>query len=237
MTLEGQKVVITGGSSGVGLAVARQVIRQGARVVIVGRNQAKLDAAIGEPGASAEAYQLDVTQAEVVKVFFDKVGTFDHLITAAAEAGGGASFSARSLEDARHLFDNKFWGQYYLAKGALEYLKPTGSIILFSGWISRKPALGYSTLAAIDAAIEAIARVMALELAPIRVNAVSPGVIATPLWEKLPPEKRQARFEELSAQTILKRVGTAEEVAQAVMYLIENRFVTGTVLDVDGGAK
>jgi NAD(P)-dependent dehydrogenase (short-subunit alcohol dehydrogenase family) len=237
MTLEGKTVVITGGGSGIGLAAAQQAIQKGAKVVIAGRNEQKLEAAVAQLGTQARGYRLDVTRQEEIPAFFEQVGAFDHLVTAAAEAGGGTTFSARSIEDARQIFDNKFWGQYYMVKAGLDYLQADGSVTLFSGWISRKPMTGYSTLAAVDAAIEALARVLAIELAPLRVNAVSPGVITTPLWQKLPPERRQARFEELSAHTTLKRVGEADEVAKAILFLIENSFVTGTVIDVDGGAK
>jgi len=139
---------------------------------------------------------------------------------------------------ARGLFESKYWGQYHCVRHAAPRLGSDGSVVLFSGWMSRKPMVGTSAPAAVDAAVEALTRVLSLELAPVRVNAVTPGMIDTPLWRaRLSADEQRAFFERIGRDLPAGRPGTADDVAHAVQFLLENGFTTGAVLDVDGGQR
>ncbi len=232
--MQNQKIVIIGGSSGIGLETAKQVISLGAEVVIASRSEDKLHTAKEMLGPRATIYVLDTTDEQQVKSFFEKVGPYDHLIVSAAETSGG-SFLQSETTAARKLFENKFWGQYYAAKYGAAQLSNQGSITLFSGVVAYKPMIGSSALGAVNAAVSNLGQTLALELAPIRVNVVSPGIIDTPSRSKMPENTRNQFYDTVANKLPVKRVGLAGDVARGVLYLIENQFVTGTVLHVDGG--
>ncbi|MCP3745499.1 MULTISPECIES: SDR family oxidoreductase [Paenibacillus] len=232
--MQNQKIVIIGGSSGIGLETAKQVISLGAEVVIASRSEDKLHKAKEMLGSRAAIYVLDTSDEQQVKSFFEKVGPYDHLIVSAAETSGG-SFLQLETDQARKLFENKFWGQYYAAKYGASQLSTEGSITLFSGVVAYKPMIGSSALGAVNAAVSNLGQTLALELAPIRVNVVSPGIIDTPSRSKMPENTRNQFYDTIAHKLPVKRVGLAEDVARGVIYLIQNQFVTGTVLHVDGG--
>ncbi|WP_258296473.1 SDR family oxidoreductase [Paenibacillus peoriae] len=232
--MQNQKIVIIGGSSGIGLETAKQVISLGAEVVIASRSEDKLHKAKEMLGPRAAIYVLDTSDEQQVKSFFEKVGPYDHLIVSAAETSGG-SFLQLETDQARKLFENKFWGQYYAAKYGASQLSTEGSITLFSGVVAYKPMIGSSALGAVNAAVSNLGQTLALELAPIRVNVVSPGIIDTPSRSKMPENTRNQFYDTVAHKLPVKRVGLAEDVARGVIYLIQNQFVTGTVLHVDGG--
>ncbi|OBA02172.1 short-chain dehydrogenase [Paenibacillus polymyxa] len=232
--MQNQKIVIIGGSSGIGLETAKQVISLGAEVVIASRSEDKLHKAKEMLGPRATIYVLDTTDEQQVQSFFEKVGSYDHLIVSAAETSGG-SFLQSETTAARQLFENKFWGQYYAAKYGASQLSNQGSITLFSGVVAYKPMIGSSALGAVNAAVSNLGQTLALELAPIRVNVVSPGIIDTPSRSKMPENTRNQFYNTVANKLPVNRVGLAEDVARGVLYLIENQFVTGTILHVDGG--
>ena len=232
--LKGKKIVIIGGSSGIGFESAKQVIAQGAEVIIASRSKNKLQNAKEQLGARATAFTLDTTQEQQVQSFFEKVGQFDHLVVSAAETSSG-SFLDTNTTQARQLFENKFWGQYYAAKYGAPKVLPHGSITLFSGVVAYKSMVGSSMLGAVNAAVSNLAQTLALELAPIRVNIISPGIIDTPSRNKMPEEIRNHFYATMGNKLPVKRIGRAEDVAQSVLYLLQNSFVTGTVLHVEGG--
>jgi NAD(P)-dependent dehydrogenase (short-subunit alcohol dehydrogenase family) len=236
--LAGSRVVITGGASGIGLAVVRRVAAAGGRVLLAGRNKDRLNAARDEIGTSvADTLVLDVTDEAAVAAAFAGAGALDHIVAAAAGSVRGPLMELE-IAKARVLFESKFWGQYYCVKYGAPILNPKGSIVLFSGWISRKPMVGTSTLAAVDAAIEALARVVSLEVAPIRVNAISPGMIDTPLWRaRLSEPEQRSFFAKVGARLPVGRAGLPDDIAHAVQFLLENGFTTGSVVDVDGGQR
>ncbi|MFE0345332.1 SDR family oxidoreductase [Priestia megaterium] len=232
--LKGKKIVIIGGSSGIGFESAKQVIAQGAEVIIASRSKNKLQNAKEQLGARATAFTLDTTQEQQVQSFFEKVGQFDHLVVSAAETSSG-SFLDTNTTQARQLFENKFWGQYYAAKYGVPKVLPHGSITLFSGVVAYKSMVGSSMLGAVNAAVSNLGQTLALELAPIRVNIISPGIIDTPSRSKMPEEIRNHFYATVGNKLPVKRIGRAEDVAQSVLYLLQNSFVTGTVLHVEGG--
>lgn len=232
-----QHVVITGGSSGIGLTLARDLAERGARLTLLGRDRARLEKSAQQVQGSVQVASVDVTDEQAVAAFFAGVDRLDHLVTAAAGTVRGNVVDLE-VARARELFESKYWGQYHCAKYAAAKLAASGSMVLFSGWISRKPMPGVSTLAAVDAAIEALGRTLALELAPRRVNVVTPGMIDTPLWSvRLTPEQQREHFANIGASLPVGRAGTPHDVAHAVRFLLENGFMTGAVLDVDGGQR
>ncbi len=232
--LKNKKVVIIGGSSGIGLESAKQLVAQGAEVIIASRSEEKLRIAKEQLGVRATTFTLDTTQEQQVQSFFEKIGQFDHLVISAAETSGG-SFLQTDTAQARQLFENKFWGQYYAAKYGASKISPNGSITLFSGVVAYKSMVGSAMLGAVNAAVSNLGQTLALELAPIRVNIVSPGIIDTPSRSKMPEETRNNFYATVENKLPVKRIGRAEDVAQSVLYLLQNSFVTGTVLHVEGG--
>ena len=234
MYLSNQRIVIIGGSSGIGLATAKAAVASGARVVIAGRNLEKLTKAREEIGARVEALSLDASNEAAVKDFFEKVGEFDHLTTPGSTIRGGP-FLSLETDQARADFDSKFWGQYYAAKYGAAKMRPSGSIVFFAGIWSQRPAVGYAAIAAINSAIEGLGRALAGELAPIRVNTVSPGLVDTPIYAGLAETQRTAMFAAFADAVPVKRVGRPEDIAQTVLYLMNNSFTTGSTIYVDGG--
>jgi NAD(P)-dependent dehydrogenase (short-subunit alcohol dehydrogenase family) len=203
-------------------------------VVIASRSRDKLEKARHTIGGATEVMPLDVMDEAAVQTFFHRVGEFDHLTTPGNVASGGP-FLTRDTAAVRADFDSKFWGQYLAAKYGAPFIRPGGSIVLFSGIYSQRPSTGVSGVAAINSALEGLARALAVELAPIRVNAVSPGLVDTPIFDYMPKEAKDEMFQRFAAVAPVKRVGRPEEVAQAILHLMANSFTTGTTLFVDGG--
>ncbi|PEA53202.1 short chain dehydrogenase [Bacillus pseudomycoides] len=232
--LNNKKIVIIGGSSGIGLETARLALMHGSEVIIASRSEEKLQRAKDQLGGNVTIHVLDTTQEQQVQSFFKQVGTIDHLVVTAAETSGG-SFIDTDTAAARQLFENKFWGQFYAAKYGAPNIADNGSITLFSGVVAYKSMIGSATLGAVNAAVSNLGQTLALELAPIRVNVVSPGIIDTPSRSKMAEETRNKFYADLGNKLPAGRVGKAEDVAQAVLYAMKNGFVTGTILHVEGG--
>lgn len=223
------RVVIMGGTSGIGLATARGLAADGAEVIVTGRDPERL-AAAKEVVAAAE--QVDSTSEEAVAAFFDRTGTFDHLVLASSPGAVGLGPVADiGLTDVRAAFEGKLFAYLY----AVQRARVTGSITLISAATARSALAGTVTLAAVNGAIERMISPLAAELAPVRVNAVAPGAVDTPWWDFLPREQRQAQFAAVADTVPAGRVGRAEDVAAAVRYLVDAPYVTGAVLPVDGG--
>jgi NAD(P)-dependent dehydrogenase (short-subunit alcohol dehydrogenase family) len=235
MRFQGQRIVIIGGSSGMGLATAKMAAAEGATVVIASRSEGKLQQAKAQIQGKVEVFTVDVTDEESVKGFFARVGEFNHLATPGNEAAMGR-FLDLDTQMARSAFDSKFWGQYRAAKYGAPKIQAGGSVTFFAGIWSQRPVIGGSVVTAINSAIEGLGRALALELAPIRVNTVSPGIVDTPIYSAMAPEKREAMFKEAAGSVPAKRIGKPAEVAQTVLYLMSNAYSTGNTLYVDGGA-
>lgn len=232
--LHNKKIVIIGGSSGIGLETARLALMHGNEVIIASRSEEKLQRAKEQLEGNVAIHVLNTAQEQQVQSFFEKVGLIDHLVVTAAETSGG-SFINTDTAAARQLFENKFWGQFYAAKYGAPNIASNGSITLFSGVVAYKSMIGSATLGAVNAAVSNLGQTLALELAPIRVNVVSPGIIDTPSRSKMAEEARNQFYTDLGNKLPVGRVGKAEDVAKAVLYAMENEFVTGTVLHVEGG--
>jgi NAD(P)-dependent dehydrogenase (short-subunit alcohol dehydrogenase family) len=235
LTLTDQHIVVIGGSSGMGLATARAAATAGAAVTIASSDQARLDTALAGLPANCDGYVADTRREADVAALFAKVGELDHLVYTANGTPGRRPLPDLSLEEARQAFEVSFWGAVAAVKHAAPRIRPNGSIVLTSGTVGVRPAPG-STLAASSAgAIESLTRGLAVELAPVRVNAVRPGVIRSPMWDPIPQPQREALLTSLAEKTLTKTIGETDDIAATHLYLMENRFVTGTVLTVDGG--
>ena len=233
MGIENESVVIVGGSSGMGLAIAKEAADAGAAVIIAGRSQGKLDEASRVIAGDVASYIVDLSDEGSVMKLFQSTGSFDHLVITGSSVKTG-QLRELSLADARASMDSKFWGAYMAAGYA--QIRPKGSITLFSGILSRRPSPGLASLAAINAAVEALGRALALELAPIRVNAVSPGRTDTPAYATMPDDARNGMFAAAAKRLPVGRVGKPEDIASLTLELMRNSFLTGLVIDVDGGA-
>jgi NAD(P)-dependent dehydrogenase (short-subunit alcohol dehydrogenase family) len=227
----GPHIVIVGGTSGIGLATAKLFVARRARVTIVGRDREKLAAALPSLGPSGAGEAFDASDRMALDAFFSRVAPIDHMILAASAGSGAGPFAELEARALRRGFEGKFWVHWHAAQSALPHIGEGGSITFVTAASSRKAGPGTSGLAAINGALESLARTLARELAPLRVNAVSPGVIDSPWWA----DKPAGMFEAASRSAPLARPGAVDEVAEAIAFLVGNRFVTGVVLDVDGG--
>ena len=234
-SLQDRRIVITGGGTGIGLATAKLAARRGASVVLMGRRESRLQGAVEAIGAAATHRVLDVTDGDAVTQAFKAIGRFDHLVMCAAgiTIGPFAELPESALRD---FVEVKFWGQVRAIRAALPNLARDGSIVAVSGFLYRKPSAGYSAFAAVNGAIEALVKVLAIELAPIRINALVPGQVDT-LRDIIGEQANRGRAEAAAAKLPVGRIGSADDLAHAALFLLENRFTTGTALDVDGGER
>ncbi|MYW94248.1 SDR family oxidoreductase [Amycolatopsis rubida] len=233
-SLDGRAVVVLGGGSGIGLEVARRATAAGALVHLGGRTGDKLRAAAAELGPTATWQAVDTTGQASLAEFFGALDRVDHLFTPAASYTVGPMRDL-SDEEAESPFVTKFWGQYHAVKHAAPKLSDDASVVLMSGVASVRPPAAAPAYIACNAAIEGLGRGLAVELAPVRVNVVSPGTIDGNLWAGRPAGAREASFAQYRADTLLHRVGRESEVADAVLYLFTSTYTTGSTLYPDGG--
>jgi NAD(P)-dependent dehydrogenase (short-subunit alcohol dehydrogenase family) len=230
--LKGARVLVLGGSSGIGLATAAAAAADGAFVTIASRSRAKLDAALTRVAGNTRAVVLDTGDEAAVDRFFTDEAPWDHVVVSAAQTRTGP-VRTLALADAKAAMESKFWGAYRVAR--IAKIKDGGSLTFVSGFLSVRPSASSVLQGAINAALEALARGLALELAPVRVNAVSPGLIATPLWSGMADDKREAMFAGAAQRLPARRVGQPEDIANAVLFLATTSFATGSTVRVDGG--
>jgi NAD(P)-dependent dehydrogenase (short-subunit alcohol dehydrogenase family) len=235
MTLNGKRIVVLGGTSGMGFATAEMAAREGAAIVVASSRLANVDRAVARLPKGTEGYAIDLSNEEHVRDFFNRIGTFDHLVFTAGEMLQLGELSETNVEQARHFFDLRFWGAFMAAKYGSSHIRPGGSIVLTSGIAGRRPHKGGTVGAGICGAVEALTRALAVELAPIRVNAVCPGPVRTEMWMSMPEEDREATFRGIGQALLVGRVGEAHDLAQAYLYLMREGFSTGQVIIVDGG--
>lgn len=207
--------VVVGGHSGIGRAVASALQERPGRVEVASRRSG-----------------LDLADEKAIAAYFEQLGPIDHVVVTAGSAAPGGKWADVDMGAAKAAFDVKFWGTVVVAREAARHLRPGGSITLTSGFLSRRATAGTF----VKTALEAVVKVLTKELAPLRVNVVSPGLTDTEAYAGLPQEARSAMLERAASQLPAGRYGRAEDLAQAYLLAIDNPFMTGAVIDVDGGA-
>src|ERR1700682_6549806 len=230
MLLAGKKIVVVGGSSGIGLSTAEMAKREGADVIIASRNVERLDAATGK--LNAIAIPADVTSDESVAKLFRACGPVDHVVVTAAQLFTGP-FKTVAMEDVRSTMEGKFWGAWRVARSA--EIRPGGSLTLVSGYLSIRPRPNSAIISVANGALESLTRALALELAPVRCNAVSPGIIDTPIRAAMPEAARRDMLAKTAASLPVGRVGVGEDIARQILALIIIGFMTGSIDYLDGG--
>jgi NAD(P)-dependent dehydrogenase (short-subunit alcohol dehydrogenase family) len=233
MWLKDKTVVILGGSSGIGLATAQAALAEGAKLIITGRSRERLEAARIKLQADVRTVALDVTDEPGTRALFGSFDKVDHVFVTA----GMVTFDpklAPASDALRPALDQRFWGALYAAKYAATKMGAGGSITFMSGTTAIRPLPGAAVATASCGAVEAFARSLALDLAPIRVNTIQPGLVDTPFLDLL-GDRRQALIDDYSRRLPVGRPGRPEEIADAVLFLMRNQFVTGITLTVDGG--
>lgn len=211
--------VVIGGTSGIGAAVAKALTRRPGRVEIASR-----------------ATGLDIADAAAIAAYFRKLGPIDHLIVTAGSSAPGGKVADVDLDAARAAFDVKFWGSIVIAREAAKYIRPGGTITLTSGFLARRTVPGTFVKTAMNAALEATTKVLAKELAPLRVNVISPGLTNTEAYSGMTDEARDAMLDRAAASLPAGRYGAPADIARGYLFAIDNPFVTGSVIDIEGGA-
>jgi NAD(P)-dependent dehydrogenase (short-subunit alcohol dehydrogenase family) len=239
MRFTGRYIIVLGGTSGIGLAVARGAIEEGATVCIASKQREEVEKAREEFKLTESVHltteTIDVASEPEMKAFFDRIGSFDHLVFTAGDDLPISRLVDKDLTDARARFEIRFWGALAAVKYGVRSIRSGGSIVLTSGFSSKRPRSGWTLQASIQSAIEGVTRALAVELAPIRVNAVSPGLARTPRWNAWTDTARLELYRNEEQRLPVGRVGEAGEIATAYLYLMENTYATGTVIVADGG--
>jgi NAD(P)-dependent dehydrogenase (short-subunit alcohol dehydrogenase family) len=236
MRLQDQRVVIIGGTSGIGLAVAEASVAEGAQVVVASSRQSRVDTAVARLGASAIGQVLDVTDSDAASRLFDSLDTVDHVVYTAGEALSLMPIRDLDLDRARGFFQTRYFGALNIVHAAAGQLRPAGSITLTSGSAGERPGAGWALAASVCGGVNSLTRALALDLAPIRVNAVAPGVVRSPLWSQLSDADRNNLYAQMGESLPVGRVGEVDDIAQAYLYCMTQSYGTGTVLNVDGGS-
>ena len=231
-SLKGKTVVVIGGATGIGFAVAEVAQEQGASVVLGSSKEANVQAASKRLQA-AKGYAVDLRDEGSVRDFFKQVGTFDHLAITAGDWGGPMFVSIQDLDlkQAQELLAVRFWGALAAVKHCCHTITKDGSITLTSGMIGHRPRKGTPVMAAVGGAVEHLTAGLAMDLAPVRVNAVNPGYVLTEQLTRMP----EAMLQSVVAPLPIPRAATPAEAAQAYVYLMLNSYATGQILPVDGG--
>ncbi len=234
MRLQNQRIAILGGTSGMGFALAELAIAEGASVVVAGRSEAGAAKAKERLGNRVESIALDIGDEAAVQAAFQRIGALDHLVTTAAKLTY-APLGELPVDAVQAMLASKFWGPFFAARSAVPLLRKGGSITFFSGLAADRPGPGTSVVAAVNAGLEGFARALAVELAPLRVNCVNPGVVRTEGWNFMPEADREGLFDGLRKSLPARRVGEPRDLAEAALAVMTNPYITGTVLHANGG--
>ncbi|RJS93713.1 SDR family oxidoreductase [Salinisphaera sp. Q1T1-3] len=231
-SLANTRVLVLGGSSGIGEAIARRSAESGAAVTIASRSADRLAAAAERIARDIDTAVLDTGDNDAIEAFFAEHGLWDHVIVSSADTARGP-MREMPLADAYAAMDSKFWGAYRIARAAR--IAEHGTLTFVTGFLAERPAAGAALQGAINAALEGLMRGLMLELAPVRVNAVSPGLVDTPLWDNLSTARKREILDSTADRLPVGRVGRAGDVANAVHYLLITGFASGSVVRIDGG--
>ena len=235
MKLNGKKIIVLGGTSGIGLATAKAAADEGAHVVVASSRQKSIDAALALLPGKAEGRVLDLSREDAIADFFKAAGEFDHLVYTAGENLELGEIKTLSIDWTRQFWNIRYWGAFTAVKYGAPHIRAGGSIVLTTGVAGARPHKGWTVAASICSAMEGLTRALAVELAPIRVNAVSPGVVRSPLWGAMSESDREAMYRDAGAKLPVGRVGEVDDIAEAYLYLMRENFSTGQVIVVDGG--
>jgi NAD(P)-dependent dehydrogenase (short-subunit alcohol dehydrogenase family) len=230
MQLQGKTVVVVGGSSGIGFSTAELAKAEGAEVIVASHNPERLKAAGSKLGV--KVIQADVTSDDSVAKLFAACGAVDHVVVTAARLKAGP-FKTSPMDDARSTMESKFWGAWRVSRSA--EIKPGGSLTLVSGFLSIRPRPNAAITSAANGALESLTRALAVDLSPVRVNCVSPGLIDTPIRAAMPEAARREMLEKAAAALPVGRVGLGEDIARPILAFMTNSFATGSVAYIDGG--
>ena len=230
MDINGKKAIVFGGTSGIGLSATQMLSDKGARVIALSRNPDKLK----NIPKNVTTKKMNVLDKDALEKFFQEVGEYDILVNSAT---GGARavgpFLSMDLDGYKASFD-KLWGYTNVVRYGTKFLKDNGNIVLVSGSPARKCRPGQIAISSVGGAVEAFARGIAPEIAPKRINIVSPGIIDTPM-SPLQGKEREDYYKNTTNNNLIPRAGTPDEVATGIIFAIENEFITGTTIDIDGG--
>ncbi|HEY0908954.1 MAG TPA: SDR family oxidoreductase [Bradyrhizobium sp.] len=235
MSLKDKRIVVLGGTSGLGFATAEAAAREGAQVVVASSSQDRVSRALAALPDGSGGHVVDLTDEAQVSQFFEQLGAFDHLVYTAGDSLLLNDFASTPLAEARRAFDVRFWGAVTAVKYGAPHIRTGGSIVLTTGIAAQRPPKGWVVPSSILGAMEALTRALATELAPIRVNIVSPGVVKTAKWDQLPGDTKEVLYQDVGAKLLVGRVGEAAEVAETYLYLMRQTYSTGQVVIVDGG--
>lgn len=228
--------LVVGGTSGIGLATARKLHALGATVHIAGRGKERLDA-IAQSDPELVGHQADAADADAMSALSGTIGRIDWLVVSHSGGEGAGPFAELDLAALRRAFEAKFWGHVTTVQAALPHLAEDGSVTLLGAITARTGIPGTAGIASVNGAVEALVKPLAAELAPVRVNAVSPGFVDTPWWSGMPEDAKRAYFAQSASVLPARRIATAEDVADAVVLAATNANITGTVIETDGGAR
>jgi NAD(P)-dependent dehydrogenase (short-subunit alcohol dehydrogenase family) len=231
-----EHVVVVGGSSGMGRALAAELVAQGSEVTVAGRSADRLDTVRRELGVRTVA--MDIGVERDIERLFATTGKVSHIVTTAADVGGAYQpISEYDVNAARSVVDSKLFGPLLLAKHGAPVLEPGGSIVFTSGIAAYRPGPRASLVAALNGALASLASALAVELAPVRVNVVSPGWVDTPIWQEVAGDAAADTLAAMAARLPAGRIGRTKDIADAIIALLRNGFITGTVLHADGGHR
>lgn len=234
-SFQGRHTVIVGGSTGIGRAIGQAVYAAGGKVTLASRDRQKLEAAATSMGPGVGISPIDLTDEASLAPWAAGLGPVHDLVITASSWSEGA-FKDLPTPDLRRTFETKFFGPYFVAKAMQPVLVEGGSILFFSGALSRRPRMGASGVSAVNGAVEALTRALALELGPaLRVNAIAPGLVKTEAYDHLPADVRDDMYAATAKAYPAGRVGEPSDIAEAALLALSNRFMTGATIDVEGG--
>ncbi len=236
MNMKDKHIVIAGGSSGIGFAIARQAQLNGAKATLLGRSVEKLQNAKQHLPQEACIVPCNIGDAHAAQQAFNQIGTFDYFVSTAADLTY-APLSEMPIAAIESMLTGKFWGPIHFVKYGLPHIQPGGAIVFFSGLAADRPALGTSMVSSLNASVEGLVKALAVELAPIRVNGISPGVVDTEGWNFMPDEERKHFFARLEKKLPTGKVGTPADLADATLFALSNPYLTGEILHVNGGGS